>query len=127
MHLKPGILTAPLGQAHLVEDVLWVKYPHPPLVAFPNRLRSILKQVTGTLEQLENELPADVKHSGHLLHLVFARIAFVNETLNLALESFADVHIFYRPKRGLITELGHLSRYLFGTAMDEDVQECREK
>ncbi len=67
-HLKPGALTAPLGQAHLVEDVLWVKYPHPPLVAFPNRLRSILKQVTGALEQLGNELPADVKLSGHLLH-----------------------------------------------------------
>ncbi len=74
-HLKPGALTAPLGQAHLVEDILWVKYPHPPLVTFPNRLRSILKQVTSALEQLGNELPADVKISGHLQHLLFARIA----------------------------------------------------
>ncbi len=126
-HLKPETLTAPLGQAHLVEDVLWVKYPHSPLVAFPNRLHSIFKQVTGALEQLVNELPADVELSGHLLHLLFARIAFVNETLTLALENYADVHLSSRPKRGLIYGLGHLSRYLFGTDMDADVEELREK
>ncbi len=126
-HLKPGALTAPLGWAHLMEDVLWVKYPHPPLVAFPNKLRSILKQVTSALEQLRNELPADVKLSGHLLHLLFARTAFVNETLTLALENYADVHLSSRPKRGLIDRLGHLSRYLFGTSMDAYVQKLREK
>ncbi len=126
-HLKPGALTAPLGRAHLVEDVLWVKYPHLPLVAFPNRLCSILKQVTGALEQLGTELPADVKLSGNLLHLIFVRIAFVNETLTLALENYVDVHLSSRPKRGLIDGLGHLSRYLFGTTMDLGVQELREK
>ncbi len=126
-HLKPGALIVPLGQAHLVEDILWVKYPHLALVAFPNRLRSILKQVTGALEQLGTELPADVKLSGNFLHLLFARIAFVNETLTLALEKYVDVHLSSHPKRGLIDGLGHLSRYLFGTAMDADVQELREK
>ncbi len=94
-------------------------------MAFPNRLRSILKQVTGALKQLGNELPGDVKLSGHLLHLLFARIAFVNKTLTLALENYADVHLSSRPKRDLIDGLGHLSRYLFGTAMVADVQELR--
>ncbi len=96
-------------------------------MAFSNRLRSILKQVTGAVEQLGTELPADVKLSGNLLHLLFARIAFVKETLTLALENYADVHFSSRPKRGLIDGLGQLSRYLFDTAMDADVQELREK
>ncbi len=30
-HLKPGALTAHLGRAYLVEDVLWVTYPFPAL------------------------------------------------------------------------------------------------
>ncbi len=76
---------------------------------------------------LSGTLPVDVKLSGNLLRLIFARIAFVNETLTLALENYADVHLSSRPKRGLIDGLGHLSRYLFGTAMDAGVQELREK
>ncbi len=107
-----------------MEDVLWVKYPHPPLVAIPKRLRSISEQVNGELEQLR-EFPTDVKLSGHLLHLLLARITFVNETL--ALENYADVHLSSRPKHELIDGLGHLSRYLFDTAMDADVQELRDK
>ncbi len=51
----------------------------------------------------------------------------MNLTLTLALENYADVHLSFHPKRGLIDGLGHLSRYLFGTAMDADVQELREK
>ncbi len=76
---------------------------------------------------LSGTLPADVKLSGNLVHLIFSRIAFVNETLTLALENYADVHLSSRPKRGLIDGLGHLSQYLFGTAMDADVQELREQ
>ncbi len=51
----------------------------------------------------------------------------MNEILTLALENYADVHLSSRSKRGLIDGLGHLSRYLFGTAMDADVQELREQ
>ncbi len=61
------------------------------------------------------------------VHLLYARTAFVNETLSLALENFADVNLSQRPKRGLVDGLGHLSRYLFGTALDSDVQELRHK
>ncbi len=51
----------------------------------------------------------------------------MNETLTLASENYAYVHLSSCPKRGLIDGLGHLSLYLFGTAMDADVQELREK
>ncbi len=40
---------------------------------------------------------------------------------------YADVHLSSRIKLSLIDGLGHLSPYLFGTAMDADVQELRER
>ncbi len=109
------------------EDVLWVRYPHPPLVAIPERLRAITCQLNAALERLEEDLPGNINVLGDFLHLLYARIAFVNETLTLALENYADVHLSHRPKRGLVDGLGHLSRYLFGTALDSDVQELRHK
>ncbi len=126
-HLKPGALTARLGRAHLMEDVLWVRYPHPPLVAIPQRLRAITSQLDAALTKLEENSSESVNIPGDFFHLLYARIAFVNDTLSLALEDVADVHLSYRPKRGLVDGLGHLSRYLFGTALDSDVQELRSK
>ncbi len=92
-HFKPGTLTARLGRAHLMEDVLWVGYPHPPLVAIPQRLRAITSRLDAALARLEEDLPANINLSGDFVHLLYARIAFVNETLSLALENFADVHL----------------------------------
>ncbi len=126
-HLKPGALTARLGRAHLVEDVLWVRYPHPPLVAIPQRLRAITDQLDAALTQLEENSSEHIDIPGDFFHLLSARMEFVNETLSLALENFGDVRLSQRPKRGLIDGLGHLSRYLFGTALDSDVQELRSK
>ncbi len=126
-HLKPGTLTARLGRAHLMEDVLWVQYLHLPFVAIQERLRAITCQLTAALKRLEEDLPANVNVSGDFLHLLYARIAFVNETLTLALEKYADAHLSHRPKRGLVDGLGHISGYLFGTALDSDVQEFRHK
>ncbi len=44
----------------------------------------------------------------------------MNETLTLALENY------HRQKRGFIDGIGHLSRVLFGAAMNEDVEELRD-
>ncbi len=46
----------------------------------------------------------------------------MNETLTLALEYYADVHLSTCPKGCLDDGLGHLSKFLFGTAMNSDVQ-----
>ncbi len=51
----------------------------------------------------------------------------MNETLTLTLENYADVHFSTCSKRGLVERLGQISRFLFGTAMDSDVQELRKK
>ncbi len=76
---------------------------------------------------MEGDLPANVTVSGNFLHFLYARITSVNETLTLALENYADVHLSTRPKLGLVDGLGHLSRFLFCTAMDFNVQELRGK
>ncbi len=47
--------------------------------------------------------------------------------LNITLDNYADPSFTNRTKRGLINGLGQLTRMLFGTAMDEDVEDLRER
>ncbi len=51
----------------------------------------------------------------------------MNETLTLALENVYGFPLSHRHKRGLFDGLGHLSRMLFGTAMNEDVEELKNR
>ncbi len=52
---------------------------------------------------------------------------YLNETLNIALDNYADPSSSNRTNRGLINGLGQLTRMLFGTAMDRDVMDRRER
>ncbi len=54
-------------------------------------------------------------------------LRYLNETLNIALDKYADPSFSNRTKRVLINGLGQRSRTLFGTAMDEDVEDLRER
>ncbi len=54
-------------------------------------------------------------------------LRYLNETLNIALDNYADPSFSNRTKRGLINGLGQLSRMLFGITMDEDVEDLRER
>lgn len=121
-HLKPGALSAHLGRVSLVEDVLWVQYPFTALVEIPGTLRTITEQVTGVVLQMDINAPED-----GLLRLMHDRIKYLNDTLTLALENYAALSFPNRTKRGLIDGIGQLSRMLFGTAMDEDVEELRDR
>ncbi len=55
------------------------------------------------------------------------RLRYLNETLNIAVDNYTDPSFSNRTKRGLINVPGQLSRMLFGTAMDEDVEDLRER
>ncbi len=59
--------------------------------------------------------------------MMHERLRYLNETLNIALDNYADPSFSNRTKRGLINGLGQLSRMLYGTAMDEDVENFRER
>ncbi len=88
----------------------------------PGRLRTLMDQVTELVLQLERNAPKDV-----VTRIMHERLQYLNETLNIALDNYADPSFSNRTKRGLINELGQLSRMLFGTAMDGDVQDLRER
>ncbi len=55
------------------------------------------------------------------------RLRYLNETLNIALDNYVNPSFSNRTERGLIHGFGQLSRMLFGTAMDGDVQDLRER
>ncbi len=81
-----------------------------------------MDQVTELVLQLKRNAPKD-----GVTCLMHERLRYLNETLNIAVDNYADPSFFNRTKRGLINGLGQLSRMLFGTAMDGDVQDLRER
>ncbi len=121
-HLNPGALSAPLGRVSLGEDVLWVRYPFTALVNMPGRLRTIMEQVTELVLQLDR----NAREEG-VTCIMHELLRYLNETPNIALDNYADLSFFNRTKRGLINGLGQLSSMLFGTAMNEDVEDLRER
>ncbi|RUM30632.1 MAG: hypothetical protein DSY32_02030, partial [Aquifex sp.] len=127
-HLKPGALTAHLGRVALVEDVLWVRYPYAALVTIPGKLREVTEQLNAALTQLEQDLQKRrADRSFDFLPLLHARVTYLNDTINLALENYSGLDTANRTKRGLIDGIGQLSRLLFGTAMNEDVEKLRDR
>ncbi len=121
-HLKPGVLSAHLGRVSLIEDVLWVRYKFTTLVDMPDRLRALMDQVTELVLQLERNAPKD-----GVTRVMHEPLRYLNETLDIAVENYADHSFSNRTKRGLINGLGQLSCMLFGTAMDEDMEDIRER
>ncbi len=87
-----------------------------------SRLRALMDQVTELVLQLERNAPKD-----SVMRMMHERFRYLNETLNIALDNYADPSFSNRTKRGLINGLGQLSRMLSGTAMDADVQDLRER
>ncbi len=122
VHLKPGALSAHLGRVSLIEDVLWIRYPFTALVDMPDRLRTLMDQVTELVLQMERNAPKD-----GVTRMIHERLRYLNETLNIALDDYAEPSFSNRTKRGLINGLEQLFRILFGTAMDEDVKDLRER
>ena len=131
-HLKPGALVGQLGRITLVEDVLWVKYPYATLRTIPLRLKSVLEDIDSALTQLQTEAnrnanTTDWEDPLNLLKLFASRLAFANDTVSLAFETYLGLEGPAREKRAWFGGLGELSRDLFGTALDSDVMELRSR
>ena len=131
-HLKPGALVGHLGRVALVEDVLWVKYPYSALRAIPRRLQVVAEEIDSALTQLQSEVNQNLNTTEWddplgLLKLFASRFAFVNDTIALALESYLGLEGPDREKRAWLEGVGELSRDVFGTAMQRDVDELRDK
>ena len=131
-HLKPGALVGHLGHVALVEDVLWVKYPYATLRAIPGRLKEVLGEIDLALTQLQDEANKTTNTTNwddplDLLKLFASRLSFVNDTVALALDTYLGLDGPVREKRGWLDGIGELSRDLFGTAMQKDVDELRDR
>ncbi len=112
-----------------MEDLLWVRYPNAALQKIPSRLERVLEQMDSALAQLEDRRH---KFQGKLsdqtlVTLLHARLSYLNDTISLASDTYIGLNGPSRAKRGLIDGIGKLSRMLFGTAMDEDVEQLRER
>ncbi len=59
--------------------------------------------------------------------MLHARLSYLNDTISLASDTYIGLNAPSRAKRGLMDGIGKLSRMLFGTAMDEDVEQLRER
>ncbi len=61
-----------------------------------------------------------------VMRMMHERLQCLNETLNIALDNYADPSFSNRTKKGLINGIGQLPRMLSGTAMDEDMEDLRK-
>ena len=130
-HLKPGGLVGHLGQIALVEDLIFVRYPYATLRVVPRRLKETLKEINSLFKQMNDEANKHINTKAddpsYLLKLFASRLSYVNDSLTIALESYVGLDGPARSKRGLMNGLGELSRDLFGTAMEKDVVELRDR
>ncbi len=103
----------------MVEVVLWVRHPFPLLVEIPGRLSFVMILLDGALRQLRSSLP---KNTSDLT----AHLAHVYNTLTPTLDSYDGVLASTLNIRELVNDIGQLTSMLYGTAMQEGVEELRD-
>lgn len=119
-HLKPGALTAHLGRVALIEDSVWIKYPFGSLRSIPDRLTQLTDELSDRLQSINDHIPTQSS-------LLRERLQHLKDLVETERDTYANIHVKHRSKRGLIDGLGQLSRTLFGTALDSDVQDLRNR
>ncbi len=131
IHLQPGALTAHLGKVVLIEDVLHVVYPHVPLVNIPPQIQLVSDELQSAINTLQLSIAREIKapsipNAPVALQLLADRLTFLQTKVKRTILDYSSQHTHIRPKRGLLNVLGKASQFLFGTAMDEDVQDLKE-
>ncbi len=121
-HLRPGALVASTGQVSLVEDYLWLKYDVADLFNVPDKLIDVTQQLDESIKGLKGTHVPDA-----LSRLLRDRLQFLKLTLQDAVDNYSAIHAARRAKRGLVDGVGHISRMLFGTALDSDVKNLQER
>ena len=130
--LKPGALTTRLGKVTLIEDALLVRYHFQDLQEVPTGMASVTARVEEAVENIDHALDAQAHtqsylHARSILYLLKARLSYFRVALSHATHDYTVHPVHARSKRGLLNALGRASQFLFGTAMDEDVQDLRDR
>ena len=131
VHLKLGALTTRLGTVTLVEDALLVRYHFDALQGIPSDIASVTAKLEEAVENINHALDNQAHiqthlHAATILSMLKARLTYLQITLLHATHDYNVHPVHARSKRGLLNALGRASQYLFGTAMDDDVQDLRE-
>ncbi|XP_050724426.1 uncharacterized protein LOC127002476 isoform X1 [Eriocheir sinensis] len=131
IHLKPGALTAHIGEVFLIEDVLLVKYPYTSLTNTTDTIRIVSEKLLGMADAIratktrESKAPSST-NSLTLFQLLEDRILFLRGKVDEVNMDYSFLSVHSRVKRGLLNIVGSASKFLFGTATDEDVRDLRD-
>ena len=131
-HLKPGALTAPIGRVTLVEDVLMVKYSLTTLYSLTPELEIFLIQLDNMVQEIDKKLSWQTDTHPYVqvaktLNLLKARLSYLRSMLAIATHDYNQHPVHAIVKRGLVNIVGYGARSLFGTAMDHEVQDLRQR
>ncbi|XP_050710223.1 uncharacterized protein LOC126994997 [Eriocheir sinensis] len=131
IHLKPGALTAHIGEVFLIEDVLLVKYPYTSLTNTTDTIRIVSEKLLGMADAIratktrESKAPSST-NSLTLFQLLEDRILFLRGKVDEVNMDYSFHSVHSRVKRGLLNIVGSASKFLLGTATDEDVRDLRD-
>ena len=131
-HLKPGCLMGEKGKVFLLENHVVVEIPFQDIITVPDQLLLLSDQLTDTLQIFKGGIYTQTNAAEgkehELANLIADKISLFNFTIRSTWEKYhAEEVKAKRGKRGLFNGIGYLTRSLFGTAMDKDVQTLTSK
>ncbi|XP_050733886.1 uncharacterized protein LOC127007225 [Eriocheir sinensis] len=131
INLKPGALAAHIGEVFLIEDVLLVKYPYTSLTNTTDTIKIVSEKLLGMADAIratktrKSKAPSST-NSLTLFQLLEDRILFLQGKVDEVDMDYSFHSVHSRVKRGLLNIVGSASKFLFGTATDEDVRDLRD-
>ncbi len=130
-HLKPGALTTHVGRVYLVKDSLTIRYPYESLLnttltiqLWSEKLMSLSRNINDTTYR-ESKAPSRIRTT-NILQLLGDRINFLPERIKQEHKDITLHPVHSRSKRGLLNIVGSASKFLFGTATEDDVQDLKD-
>ena len=101
------------------------------ITTVPTELETVSAHMTEAINQLTIELNPQSQFPSHLhaktiLYFLKSRLSFLQISIDDSIHDFNKHPVHARSKMGLVDALGRASQFLFGTAMDSDVQDLRK-
>ncbi len=148
IHLKPGALTNHLDEINLIGEVLIVQYPYTPLLnttptmkvvsetlfnfsesVNPTRIRENKANPSSHAKKILNLLWDEITPSSQVrdvLNLLWDRLVFLQGKIDQGNTDYSLHPLHSRVKRGLLNIFRSASKYLFGTASEDDIHDLKE-
>ncbi len=131
IHFKLGALTNHLGEISIIEEVLIVQYPYTPFLNTISTIKAVseaLLKLSGSINPTRiRETKANPDSSAlKFLNLLWDRLFSLQGKVDQTNTDYNLQPLHSRVKRGLLNIFGKTSKYLFGTATEDDIHDLRE-